>query len=132
VAFKLSKQEIATRDEHVEKLEKAWADLQQAVNAYNEAETKQRELVDKAVADYNDVMNEAKSFAEEIANRTDGEYEDKSEKWREGEKGQAAAEFKYAWQSIDMEEIELAWPVELDIDDPDHAPELAELPTEAG
>jgi hypothetical protein len=131
VAFKLNKQERVTRDEHVAQLERAWADLVQAVSDYNESEPKLREPVDKAVADYNEVVGEAKSFAEEIANRSEGEYDEKSEKWQEGEKGQAAAEFRDAWQTIDMEEIELAWPEELAIEDPDHAPELAELPTEA-
>jgi chromosome segregation ATPase len=132
VAFKLSKQEVTKRDEHVESLEKAWAELQQAINAYNESEPKLREPIDKAVADYNEAVEEAKGFAEEIANRVEGEYDEKSEKWQEGEKGQAAAELRDAWQTIDMEPIELEWPEDLAIEDPDHAPELSELPTEAG
>jgi predicted nucleic acid-binding Zn-ribbon protein len=131
VAFKLSKQELADRDGHVEKLEKAWAELVGTVSTYNLEVEAIRVPVEKAVADYNEALGGAKEFAEHVATRLEGEYDEKSEKWRDGDKGQAAAELKDAWQEIDTEEINLEWPEDLSIDDPDHAPELAELPTEA-
>jgi chromosome segregation ATPase len=131
VTFKLNKQELTTRDEHVAKLEKAWAEIAQAISTYNGLVETLRAPIEQAVEKYNEVVVEAKAFAEEIANRFEGEYDERSEKWQEGEKGQAAAELKEAWQSIDMEEINLEWPDDLGIDDPDHAPELAELPMEA-
>jgi archaellum component FlaC len=131
MAFKLSKQELATRDEHVAKLEKAWAEIDQAVSTYNEQVEGFKTDVEKAVSNYNEVVVEAKGFAEEVANRFESEYDERSEKWQEGEKGQAAAELRDAWQAIDMEEISLEWPDDLSIDDPDYGPELAELSTEA-
>jgi hypothetical protein len=132
VAFKLSKQELELRDQHVEKLEKAWAGIEQAVSTYNQVTNEElREPVEKAVADYNEAMGEAKAFVEQVANRMDGEYDEKPEKWRDGDKGQWAAELRDAWQEMEMEKIEVEWPEDLAVDDPDHAPELAELPTEA-
>jgi hypothetical protein len=131
VAFKLSKQETADREGHVERLEKVWGELTEAVNAYNTGVAKLREPVDKAVADYNEALGEAKAFAEQVASRLEGEYDDKSEKWQEGEAGEAAAEFRDAWQSVDLEDLANEWPEDLAIEDPDHAPELSELPTEA-
>jgi hypothetical protein len=131
VAFKLSKAEIQRRDGYVEDLEKAWSEIEQAVNTYNEGVANLRAPVEQAVAHYNEVMGEAKGFAEDVASQADGEWDERSEKWQEGEKGEAAAEYRDAWQTIEFEEIELEWPEELAIEDPDHAPELAELPTEA-
>jgi hypothetical protein len=131
VAFKLSRQELAARDQHVESLEKVWAELVGIVSTYNLEVEALRAPVEAVVEKYNEVLVLAKGFAEEIANRVEGEYDEKSEKWQEGEQGQAAAELRDAWRDIDMEYIVLEWPEDLSIDDPDHAPELAELPTEA-
>jgi hypothetical protein len=132
VAFKLSKQELELRDQHVEKLERAWSNIEQAISSYNQVTNEElREPVEKAVADYNEVLGGAKEFAEKIANRMDGEFDEKSEKWRDSERGQAAAELRDTWQEMEMEKLELEWPDDLAVNDPDHAPELAELPTEA-
>lgn len=131
MTFKLSKQERAQRDEHVERLENAWGELEQAISTYNGEAEKLKPPVELAIEKYNEMMAAAKEFAEQVAKRIEEKYDEKSEKWQEGEKGQVAAEFRDAWQHMDMEEIELRWPEEVSIDDPDHAPELAELPTEA-
>lgn len=132
MAFKLSKQELELRDQHVEKLERAWSNIEQAISSYNQVTNEElREPVEKAVADYNEVLGGAKEFAEKIANRMDGEFDEKSEKWRDSERGQAAAELRDTWQEMEMEKLELEWPDDLAVNDPDHAPELAELPTEA-
>jgi hypothetical protein len=131
VAFKLSKQELELRDQHVEKLEKMWSEIDQAVDAYNEGASRLRAPVVEAIEKYNEAAGEAKEFAESVATRLEGEFDERSEKWRDGDKGQAAAELRDAWQEMEMEGLELEWPEDLAVDDPDHAPELAELPTDA-
>jgi hypothetical protein len=131
VTFKLSKQDIQRRSSYVEDLEKAWGELGHAIGTYNEAVAKLREPVDQAAAKYNEVLGEAKAFVEDIASQADSDFDEKSEKWQESDKGEAAGEYRDAWQNIELDELTLDWPDAFGIQDPDHVCELGELPVEA-
>lgn len=133
MSFKLSEAEIKQRDELLANLNSATNALDDAVREYNEAVDKLREPLDAVVAGYNEIVNQAQAFAEDIANTADGEISDKSEKWQDGEKGQAAIAFKDAWECLghDLREITINYPDELDVDAPTHADDLEAAPVEA-
>lgn len=57
-----------------------------------------------AVNAYNDVMTEAKEFVEEVASRLREVYDNRSEKWQEGDKGQSADAFIQTWESFSPDE----------------------------
>ena len=63
-----------------------------AIDEYNAATTDPRAAVESALKEYNEALAEAKGFAEDIANEAESEFDNKSEKWQEGDRGQAVSE----------------------------------------
>lgn len=101
--MKLTKQELKTRDEHVEALSTAEKIFFDAANAYNK------------------ILTEADAFIGEVRDRLQSEFDDKSEKWQELDAGVSAQEMIKEWDDLTFNDVEL----ELN-----HAELLAELPTE--
>lgn len=131
MAFRLSKQEMKQRDEHIEILRKAKLDVETAVEKYIEAMEEPRDTLRKAIEDYNEAIVAAKGFAEDIASQADSDISDKSDKWQEGERGQAASDWKGEWENIDLDEITFEYPEEIEPPDMDHAESLENLPEAA-
>lgn len=130
MAFKLTKQENNRRmllrdnirdarlvlDEVIEKQVAIMQNAQAALNA--------------AIADYNELVDEAYGFVEDIHSEREGEYDDRSERWQEGERGEAAA----TWLS-ELEEVRDSLtgiePVEFDLtmeELTDHSEILDDMP----
>lgn len=133
MAFKLDKQELARSAKLQEELAEARGKLEDEVSAFNAAVEEAKAPVVAALETYNAVVEEARGFAEDIANAADGEIDDKSDKWREGERGQAASEWKDAWESAEFDAVEIEFPEELAIPDEeiDHDGRLEQLPEAA-
>lgn len=128
--FALSKTETETRDNLVTKLNEAWGKVEDAVTAFNDGVVDMRAVVERAVEDYNEVVSEAEAFAADIANEIETEYDNKSEKWQEGERAEAVTGMKDEWQGLDMSQIDPTYPDDLEIGDPGQAEALEALPTE--
>lgn len=131
MAFSLNKKELAQRDEHVSELRAAAEALTAAVEAYREAVVDLKEPVEEARAAYNEVLERAQAWVADIVSEADSAISDKSEKWQEGEKGQAASSWKDAWEQLDMEEVRIDYPDELEFDEPTHADDLEQAPEDA-
>jgi hypothetical protein len=132
MAFKLDKQELARCQKYEVDLREAQGKLEDALDIYNTAVTNLRGPLEEALAAYNELVGEARGFVEDIASAADNEISDKSEKWQEGEKGQAAIEWKDAWEQATFDEIEIEFPDDLTLDGLDHADTIEQLPVEAG
>lgn len=156
MAFKLSKAEEAQRADLVSELATAAAELQEAIDAFNtakdEAATDLQTAVDaynqvlaeakdtlaEAVQAYNDKLSEARDFAGQIAADADNDISDKSDKWQEGERGQAAVAWKDEWENARFDDIELQYPDDVEVnlpddvsdDSDDHGETLDQLPAE--
>lgn len=159
MSFKLTKREISDRDTLAEELRNAHSVLIQAMNDYNTRMEELREALDDAVAVYNDGREEAlasledardgfnslledtKAFVSDITGNAQSEYDERSEKWQDGERGRAASAWINEWAEanfdpIDLEtgqplDIQLLYPEELDPDYIEDRAELLEnLPTE--
>ena len=77
------------------------------------------DTVREALDDYNRTLDDVENFRQEIHDRLQGEYDDKSEKWQEGEKAQAASDMISQWDKAieQLDDLEL-----------DHADTLEGLP----
>lgn len=102
---RISKQQQTT----INDLRTRWLD---ARNALDVAQSEANEVIEKAVAevqakiaDLNAIIEEANAVREEIENDAQSYYDEKSEKWQEGDRGSAFSEWKDAW-SNEVEEIE--------------------------
>ena len=99
--YKLSKEETARRDEIIEdlkeqkeKMEAEWAKVVSAVAAFN-----------TTVAAYNAELGTAQTFVDDIVGQMEDYMNDKSEKWTDGDKGQAYDAWKSEWEGVDLSEI---------------------------
>lgn len=132
MAFKLDKQELARRDQLKEELAELRGKLEDEVSTYNAAVEEAKAPVVAALEAYNAVVEEARGFAEDVARGAEEAIDAKSERWQEGEKGQAAIEYKDAWDGVDLGEVEISWPEDEDWlgDTPPHADDMEALPSE--
>jgi hypothetical protein len=131
MAFRLSKDELKTRDEHASKLGRLATEIETAMEAYNSATEAPRAEVEKAIEVYNEAASEARDFVEGVAARIQEEMDERSDRWREGDKGEAAAAWLSEWEALSINDIEIELPQGLNFEDPDHAGQLEQAPEEA-
>lgn len=106
MAFKLTKAEEATRDEHVKKLSEAASEVENTIITYNSA------------------LEDAKNFIDEVKDRLQSEFDDKGDNWQEkSTKSEGVQSMIGEWESVDMEE--------LDIPSMDHSEAIENLPVDA-
>lgn len=107
--MKLTKTEIKEKREIVKRLETTFARIEQEAAAFNaadkDAEGAGRKL-HEAIAEYNDAQDEATAFTNLIADQITDYIDDKSEKWAEGEAGEAHIAWRDQWQDAEFEELE--------------------------
>jgi len=130
MAFKLTKGERASLTDHIETLQEKLHAIREAEEARSMALASLDETVQTAITDYNGALADAKTFVEETAERLRGEYDEKTERWQEGDKGSAANEFIEQWESVDMEDIDESQTVAPDEIVAEHQEGLEGLPTE--
>ena len=120
----LSKADEARRDQIKARLTNgeaamvdAHADLIIAIGNYN-----------RTVNDYNEALEEARGFVFDIANEIDSYMTEKSERWQEGDTGQAYQAWKDAWEALDLDDIEQM--EEPEVPGFTHDSDLDDLPSE--
>lgn len=109
MAFKLTKEEKQSRDEHDEKLRTAHETVVASIKAYNEAREKL----------WQDISDAATAFdeAHDVGSRLSDEFSDKSEKWQESDRGQEVQNFFGEYENFSLETLDLEDPG--DINEPD-------------
>ncbi len=130
MAFKLTKDESSQRGDLVAKLEEAESEIDEAIKAANEAIDALLIPLNEKITAYNEVLTETKDYIETVTSRWQEEFEEKSEKWQEGEKGVAASAMITAWTDLDFEELEELEISPIEEADLGHAEELANTPDE--
>ena len=129
--FRLTKEEARTKSVLTEDLILAASAIDEAVDLYNKSVEDLRSPVEIAVTKYNQLLSKARELCKEVAEEAEQDIGDKDEDWLETEKGLAAQSYQESWDSIELDDIDYQWPEELEIEIPDHADELKDLPEEA-
>jgi hypothetical protein len=129
--FKLSKDEIQIRKELIEDLILAGEEIDKSIVQYNLDVNDLRSPVEEAVTKFNDLCSKARELCSGIAQEAEQDLGDKSEKWMESEKGQAAQAWQELWAEIELDDIDYQWPDELEIEIPNYPDSLSDLPEEA-
>lgn len=133
MSFKLSKDECKQRTDLMAKLSEMRNAFETAIETYNETIQEARGSVEESAQALNDALEEARSFVADIANQGESDYAEKSERWQESDKGQAAQEWWQAWQELEssLEPVEIDFPDGITVDVEDHADLLDNAPDEA-
>lgn len=132
---KLTREQLKSRDEIASKLRDRREDLDTVLTAYNAAHASAYSLLEAAIQQYNETMSEAwdaideeqtaynevvveaNELKAEIIAEIDGYVEERSEKWQEGDKAQAYASWREAFEE-DTPESELQRPDEIAVEEP--------------
>lgn len=98
MAFKLSKAERKRIDDLLARMDEQAEKVQAEVTAYNETVNEARGKVDDEIEVYKEIRDELRGVIEDIHGEKEGEYDDKSDNWRDGDRGSAT----YDWiQKLD-------------------------------
>ena len=114
-----------------------WEALEAAIEAYNDGVEAAWEPLSDAQADYNEIVNEAGEWKTDVVTSIDDYMADKSEKWKEGDRGQAYEAWKSALED-DFELSEIEQPEAVTVEEPEEidfgleeaSEKLEQMPTE--
>jgi hypothetical protein len=128
MSFKLSKEQSAEREALAALLRKRAAALNIAIAAFNRGVEPFAKAIAEAQSEYNDVLAAARTLASNIAEVAQDEFDAKSERWQEGEKGIQVRSWIEQWQ-MSLDDIDLELPEALaEIDPEEQAGELEDAP----
>lgn len=132
MAFRVSKADDKRLDELAKALDQS--PLQAAVDEYNAALAAAREKLEAAAGAYNAARDVAREAVEALRDQFKGEFDDHSETWQEGERGQEAAGLIEALEEALgklEEDLEFEFPDELSLEGAeDLAAVVNEMPRE--
>lgn len=132
MAFKLNKKQIAERDEHAQKLTELKDKLEAAIETYNTEVSKLFAPIEIAAGAYNEAVAEIAEWRDEIVGNWQSEFDDKSERWQEGDNGQAAQELINEWENLSLKELKIEEPEEFSVEFGADGETLEGLSTERG
>lgn len=90
---RISKDDIARKDGLIDKLTVCDNKLTEAIQAFNAAQIEAYKPVAVAIEQYNDLIREAEGFCSDVAGEIESYIDERSDAWREGEKGAAYDEW---------------------------------------
>jgi hypothetical protein len=120
MAFKLTKEQSERIAELAGVAQEKGEALQQAIEEFNEKIEEMFAPVEQAVEAMNEVQSEIRSYVEEMVGDWRAEWEDKSDKWQESEKGTATSAWIDEWEQwAELDEISVEKPEPLEVEIPD-------------
>jgi uncharacterized coiled-coil DUF342 family protein len=131
MAFKLTAAEKTEKNDHFTKLSAKSDELLAARDVLNSKVQEAVEEYNNHVQNYNELVNQANGFRSDVAARLQGEYDDKSEKWQEGDEAGSAQEFIDAWEGFEIEVLGETSVPELEAEQPNDLDSFEELAEEA-
>jgi hypothetical protein len=128
MAFKISRAQLAKRHTLASDLRDKALTLNIAIAAFNQGVAPFAKAVAEAQNAYNETLEALRSLADGIAENAREQFEAKSERWQEGEKGQQVREWFERWE-ISLDDVDLDLPQPLEEIDPEvYAGELEDAP----
>lgn len=103
--LKLSKDQQKKIDALRERWTSARNDLDNEQGDANEKIAEIERKLNEKIADLNAIVEEANSLREEIESDAQSYYDEKSEKWQEGDRGSSYSDWISSWQN-EVEEVE--------------------------
>lgn len=130
MAFKLTKAQSTELNVLASKLREQAEALETTVTEVNaEIASLVETKVNEQIKSYNETLQEARDLIEGFASDLRGEFDDKSETWQEGDRGQAVSSFVEEYESVDLTDLDTI-DMEISLEVEDDASTLEALPTE--
>jgi hypothetical protein len=103
----------------LEACNEAAGQLQHAVESFNDAIAKERGAVEEHLAAYTEKLDLLKGVYAEIGEEARNYYDERSETWQESDTGTAYSEWVDQLESPDIEDLDIDFPDELEVELPD-------------
>lgn len=113
---RLDKDDTQRKAALADELDAAYTALDAAIADYNLAVATKWIPVQSAIDNFNEVTERAQGFRDDVARQIEDYMGERTEKWLEGERGQAYEEWRSAWDSAQLGTIELVQPDDIDLD----------------
>jgi hypothetical protein len=124
MTFKVSKEQLTKRDALAAELRQKAETLNIAIAEFNKGIEPLAQAVAEAQDAYNETLEAARSLADGVARPAQEEFNAKSERWQESDKGIEVRTWVEQWE-MSLDDIDLALPEPLEeIDPEEHAGEL--------
>jgi hypothetical protein len=130
---KFSKAQLAERDAHNAAITTAHAEMEEAIQTYNDARRLAYIHLMEKINSYNEAINSANEWLDGLHSEAESYYDEKSEKWQEGDAGSTYQ----SWLDVLGTELEVVEepdePEDLEVPESvaDHLDNLATSPDEA-
>lgn len=118
---KLSKDDVVEKDKIASELSEKRDTLIEAVDVFNAEVKAAYQKLAQFVEPYNVAIEHAKDFVDRVADEQQAYFDEKSETWQEGEKGEEYQAWIEEWGSMFLEECLISIP-----EDFDHPEDLSE------
>lgn len=120
MTFKFSEGQITEYETHEAKAQELISEVERAVQAYNDGLEELKLKVEEALVSYNEGITEIHEWLGETISDFQSEFDDKSERWQEGNKGSAVTEWIDRLQTLcnSFESFDLDFPDAIDVDLP--------------
>lgn len=111
----LSKAQMVERAQLMDRLREIAAEIEEKISEVN-----------SIISNYNEVVAEVEEFRDGLVGEMQDYYDERSEKWQDGEKGSAYSDWKNEWEQLDTSQAD-----EVEAPDLSLADNLENLPDEA-
>jgi len=115
---RLSKEQVKEHGEIGAALHGAQQELEGAIQKYNQRVTEAYSELAPFVTAFNEQVDKANDFIEAVHDDQQAYFDEKSDKWQEGDAGSAYADWMGTWE-FNVEEAELEEPSDLELADVD-------------
>ncbi len=132
MAFRLTNDEQKDKTKHESALREGWAKVEDAKAEAEGAIQQAMSALKEAINEFQTAVENAEGFRDEVSSRLREEFDDKSETWQEGDRGQEASSVVESWENTSFQADDLEVPeIDLDLaDGNDIISELEGLPVE--
>lgn len=114
---RLSKEQVKEHEELVDAVNGAHQELDGAIKQYNERVAAAHSELAPFVEAFNEAVTKANDFRESVHSDQQAYFDEKSEKWQEGDAGSAYSDWMSQWDEAAIEEVELDDAPEMDTPD---------------
>ena len=117
---KLTEKESTTRARLVSELRDAAGKVEDEIDAFNARLDDALKPINDAIEAYNKIREEAEGFVADLVSAMDDFAGEKSEKWTEGDAGQAFESWKGEYENITLGELEEIDSKNLEVEKPEY------------
>lgn len=114
MAFKVTKEEAERLEALADKLGNAREFLEDELDDLNRQIRESLDTINFKIAGYNELLEEARGIIDDVHSQGESDFDDKSEKWQEGERGEATREWLESLESIRDDDLGDIEPIEFE------------------